>query len=122
MSKSAETTEPETKTGVIAKLKAYRSANEGDETFVLPETGVTVTFPKFRKHGVWASCTRMAKNNLGKAQVLYICRVAKFDGETITASDFGAYIPLTDANELLAEVFTGGEDDDEFAEDGEGKA
>ncbi|MBO9421707.1 hypothetical protein J7481_19525 [Labrenzia sp. R4_2] len=120
MSKSVETTEPETKTGVIAKLKAYRAANEGDETFVLPETGVTVTFPKFRKHGVWASCTRLAKNNLGKAQVLYICRVAKFDGETITASDFGAYIPLTDANELMTEVFVAGEDDD--GEDSEGKA
>lgn len=110
--------------GVIDRLKAYRAAHEGDERFVLPETGVTVSFPKFRKHGTWVSCLRLARNNLAKAQILYICRVSRFDGETITEADFSAYIPMQDANELLAEVFGGAsaEDDDEAGEpQGEGK-
>ena len=123
MTKTAETPDTaatQAKPGVIAKLKAYRSANEGDAAFVLPETGVTVTFPKFRKHGTWVSCLNLAKNKLSKAQILYICRVARFDGEILTDTDFRAYIPMQDANELMAEVFGGGDDEDED-EDGEGK-
>ncbi|MCT4654359.1 MAG: hypothetical protein N4A65_00980 [Cohaesibacter sp.] len=97
---------------VIDKLKAHRAANEGEASFPLPETGITVTFPKFRNHGQWQRCLRLAKNNLSKAQLLYICQIAKFDGEKLTDSDFRAYVPLNDANELLAEIF-GGSDEDE---------
>lgn len=100
------------RSSVIDKLKTYRRDNEGDARFTLPETGVTVTYPKFRKHGVWASALRLAKNKLGKAQVLYICRICLFDGEKLTEADFREYIPMTDANELLGEIF-GSDDSDE---------
>lgn len=100
---------------VIDKLKAHRSTHEGEASFPLPETGITVTFPKFRNHGKWQRHLRLAKNNLSKAQILYICDIAKFDGQKITDSDFRTYVPLNDANDLLAEIF-GGSDDDEDEE------
>jgi len=100
------------RSSVIDKLKNYRSAHEGDATFELPETKVTVSYPKFRKHGDWATSLRLAKSKLDKAQILYICRVCLFDGEKLTEADFRSYIPMGDANELMAELF-GGPDDDE---------
>nr|WP_321527032.1 hypothetical protein [uncultured Cohaesibacter sp.] len=106
------------RSSVIDKLKSYRSANEGDARFTLPETGVVVSFPKFRKHGVWASALRLAKNKLGKAQILYICRICLFDGEKLTEADFREYIPMSDANELLAEIF--GSDDEDEDDEGNG--
>lgn len=99
---------------VIDKLKAHRAAHDGETVFLMPETGVSVTFPAFRNHGQWQRCLRLAKNDLTKAQILYICQIAQFDGQKLTDSDFRSYIPLNDANELLAEIFGGsdGEDDD----------
>lgn len=111
------TDEDAQKQGVISKLKAHRAANEGDASFTLPETQVEVAFPKFRNHGTWMSCLRMAKNNLSKAQILYLCRVCKFDGEKLTETDFRSYVPMNDANELIAAIF-GSYDDGE--EDGNG--
>ncbi|SNY91455.1 hypothetical protein SAMN04515647_1676 [Cohaesibacter sp. ES.047] len=106
------------RSSVIDKLKNYRASNEGDATFTLPETGVTVSYPKFRKHGVWASALRIAKNKLGKAQILYVCRICLFDGEKLTEADFREYIPMSDANELLAEIF--GSDDEDEDDEGNG--
>lgn len=100
---------------VIEKLKAHKASNEGNQTITLPETGVEVTFPKFRKHGDWTRALSMAKNKLFDAQVIYLCKIATFDGEKITTADFRAYIPTNDANELLSEVF--GDDEDDWDED-----
>lgn len=112
MGNTGQPTATTKRSAVIDKLKNYRSANEGDALFELPETKVTVTYPKFRKHGDWATCLRLAKNKLGKAQILYICRVCLFDDEKLTEADFRIYIPMSDANELMAELF-GGPDEDE---------
>ncbi|SDQ17329.1 hypothetical protein [Pseudovibrio sp. Tun.PSC04-5.I4] len=106
--------------GVIAKLKAHRAAKQGSAHFTLPETGVFVVYPEFRRHGDWTRSLRIAKNKIGKAQILYLCKIATFDGEKLTEADFAAYIPMNDANELLGEVFGGGDDLDEDDE-GNGK-
>ncbi|WP_310620885.1 hypothetical protein [Flexibacterium corallicola] len=109
--KSTEATTQEKQTsGVIARLKAHRKAQEGDRTVILSETGVTVTFPKFIKHGDWGSAMRMAKNKHDKAQVLLIVKLARFDGEKITETDYRTYIPFSDSSQLLGEFF-GGEDE-----------
>ncbi|WP_102866730.1 hypothetical protein [Pseudovibrio exalbescens] len=112
-------TTPETP-GVIAKLKAYRTANDGTESFTLPETRVDVTFPKFRKHGAWTRALSLAKNKIGRAQILYICNICQFDGEKITEADWNAYIPDTDGNALLAEIFGGPDEDLEEDDEGNG--
>lgn len=108
-----KTDQKQTEGGVIAKFKAYRQAHDGEASFTLPETGVVVTFPEFRKHGQWMQAMRLAKNNIGKAQAMYICSVAKFDGEKITLTDFSAYVPMNDANDLLGEIFGDSDDEDE---------
>ncbi|SDR15518.1 hypothetical protein [Pseudovibrio sp. Tun.PSC04-5.I4] len=107
-------------TGVVAKLKAHRDANQGTARFTLPETGVVVVYPKFRRHGDWTRSLRLAKNKIGKAQILYLCKIATFDGEKLTEADFNTYIPMNDANELLGEVF-GGDDDLDEDDEGNGK-
>lgn len=106
--------------GVVGKLKAYRERRQGMETFTLEETGVEVSFPKFRSHGVWMNALRMAKGSLQKAQVLYICKVATFDGERLTKADYEKYIPMEDSNDILARLF-GGSDDDDDGDDVEGE-
>lgn len=103
---------------VIAKLKKYRTENEGNTTHTLTETGIVVEFPKFRKHGDWQRALRIAKNKIGAAQVLYICKIATFDGEKLTPADFDTYIPNNDANELLMEIF-GDDDDDDWGDEEE---
>lgn len=102
------------------KLKKNRDENAGNATFTMPETDIKVEYPKFRKHGDWQRCLRMAKNNIGEAQILYACKIATFDGFKITANDWRAYMPLSDANELLGEIF-GGDDDEDWNSDEDGE-
>ena len=109
-------TQTETKKpGLIAKLKQHRDDNSGDATVLLKETKVTVTYPKFRNHGIWSGCMRAAKNKVTEAQVFYVCKLANFDGEKLTATDFNAYIPMSDATDLLAEIFDGSDDAEDFS-------
>lgn len=103
------------KTGVVGKLKAYREKHSGDESHTMTKTGVEVTYPAFRNHGIWQQAMRMAKNDIGKAQVLYVCKICLFDGERLTQTDFSTYVPMEDSAELLAEVFGGDEDDEDDA-------
>jgi hypothetical protein len=114
--KNNETTKP-ANAGVIAKLKANKEAHSGDEKITLPDSKVEVTFPKFRNHGVWMQSVRLAKNDLPKAQTFYVCKVARFDGEKISHTDFDAYMSMSDAVTIIGEVFGGSddEDDDGFA-------
>ncbi|EFO32501.1 conserved hypothetical protein [Roseibium sp. TrichSKD4] len=111
-----EPSEPPAQAGVVNRLKAYRDQHSGSDTFPLPETGVVVSLPKFRSHGAWSSCLRMAKNNIQKAQVLYICKVVTFDGEKLTAADYDKYIPLEDSMELLSRMFGGTGDEEDHIE------
>lgn len=97
--------------GVIAKLKSYRESHDGRNQFTLPKTGVKVDYPEFINHGEMSRCMRMAKNDAIRAQSMFICKVAKFDGETITLTDFEAYIPMTDIVALHGEIFDDEEDE-----------
>ena len=101
------------KTGVIDKLKAYRGKHEGNENHTMSKTGIDVTYPAFRNHGVWQHAMRMAKNDIGKAQVVYVCKICLFDGERLTQADFSTYVPMEDSSELLAEIFGGDDEDDD---------
>lgn len=100
---------------VIGKLKAYRDSHNGENAFTMPRTKVQVTFPDFINHGDLNRCMRMAKGDAVKAQTMFICKYAKFDGETITLADFNAFIPMSDVVVLHNEIF----DDDEDEEPGE---
>lgn len=111
MSKSDQTAP--TAGNVIEKLKAYKKTREGDAMFTLPETGIAVTYPAFRSHGKWQRCMRRNKGDVAKAQIDYITTIATFDGQRITVADWEEYVPMADANALLAAVFVGDEDEDE---------
>lgn len=115
MSKDQDAT-PKSK--VIEKLKQHRDANSGEASILLPQTNVRVSYPKFRNHGVWMQSMRMAKNDVSTAQTYYVCKVATFDGENMTATDFSAFIPMGDASELLVAIFGGAEDEDETGKPG----
>lgn len=100
------------------KLKKFHAENEGNVTFVLPKTKIEVVFPKNLKHRDWRRALSMAKNNITEAQIYYVLKIATFDGDKLTAADWNAYMPLSDANELLAEVFVGSDEDDDDWGDG----
>lgn len=83
---------------LVLKLKKNRDEKSGDESITLKGCGVKVSYPLFRNHGMWSGAMRMAKNDINAAQVYYLCKVARFDGEKLTATDlthlFRCKIPL----------------------------
>ncbi|WP_056036612.1 hypothetical protein [Loktanella sp. 3ANDIMAR09] len=102
---------------VVAKLRAYKAARDGDETCVLPQTGITVTFPKFRSHGQLMKAQRLSKGDSGKAGGILAINICRFDGQTITLADFDQF-PMGDTAKLLDLLFEGNNpgrasDDDE---------
>lgn len=107
-----DTQKTETKPqSVVARLQAHKAARSGNGSFILPETGVEVTFPKFIKHGNWMRAERLAKGDAPKAKSIYLQEVCRFDGEKLTLDEFSDLLPTGDVMELLGEVL-GGEDDD----------
>ena len=100
---------------VVKKLREHLEENSGTETFTLPKTGILVTYPEFLEHGKWQQALRRSKGDITRAQVTYICAVCTFDGDTITRSHWDKFMPLSDGNELLAEVFVGSDDDGDEA-------
>ncbi len=109
MSNKPDTT---TASGGLSKLKAHRDANSKECEFRLPKTGVMVKYPGFVKHGDLARCMRMAKGDAIKAQTMFVCKYAKFEGDTLTLADFEAFVPMSDAIALFAEIFDDGEEDE----------
>ena len=106
MNKQATETKPvNEKTGAIAKLKAYREANTGNKEFTLPKTGVIVSFPAFMQHSHLQTCMRLAKQNMVKAQVIYVCKYCTFDGERLTVTDFETYVSADDAGAAVHRTF-----------------
>ena len=104
--------------GVLGKLRAHKNAKRGERDTTLPETGIRVTWPAFLNHGTWQKAMRRNKGNVAAAQTDYMTQICRFDGEKITVADWEEFIPLGDANELLAAVFAGSdteEADDEAA-------
>jgi hypothetical protein len=107
--KVSKSSEPEI-SGLLAKLKAYKSLNEGDASTLLPECGVNVTFPKFINHGRWMKAMRLSQGDMARAQGLLVIDVCRFDGERMTLEDFEELIPAQDGLHLLGEVMAGGDD------------
>lgn len=96
---------------IIRKLKANKEAKSGSYEFLLAESGVTATIPKFINHGRWMAAQRVAKGDNAKAQAAFMCEVVLFDGEQITITDLSELVPAADTIELLGEIF--GDDDAE---------
>lgn len=117
--------EPETqgKGGVVAKLKKYKDAHSGMETFTLPATGISVTYPKFRNHQRMMKAAAMAKNSPTRMQVIYVTENCRFDGEKLTTAEFTQLLPDDDSNALIKLLFgenVAGDDDDAFGDDNDG--
>lgn len=110
--------DPAAESTVVAKLRAHRDAKSGTSETILPQTDVTVTWPKFLKHGYWMRAQRLAKGDSDKATTLYLISVCKFDGDRLTLEEFEEFIPTPDALHLVGEVMGDDEDD----EGGEGNA
>lgn len=89
---------------LIAKLKKQKSEKTGDHTMQLPETGVSVTWPKFQSHGAWMKAQRLAKKDPAKASNYYLTGVCRFDGEKMTVTDFVELIPSGDIFALMESV------------------
>lgn len=105
------------RTSVLDKLRAHKDGHAGDTSFVLAETGVTVTLPKFRPHDTWIRSQRLGKSDPMLAQVYYIVALAKFDGERLTAGDYRELIPAGDHMAIVTKVFNGPDDDEEAVSD-----
>ncbi|MCZ4273302.1 hypothetical protein [Maritalea porphyrae] len=101
----------------VEKLKKSKQENSGNDDFTLPSSGVKVEWPKFLEHGDWQRSLRMSKNDIHTAQALYVCKIATFDGEKITVADWGKYVPINEANELLAKIFVGDDESDSWDEE-----
>ena len=104
---------------LIAKLKKQKAQKSGENRTILPESGITVTWPKFQSHGAWMKAQRLAKKNVSKATNFYLTGICKFDGERMTVTEFVDLIPAQDVFHLMGEVMG---DDDDDGEDKEGNA
>jgi hypothetical protein len=98
---------------LISKLKAQKAQKTGMNSTVLPETGVTVTWPKFQSHADWMKAQRLAKKDLSRATNYYLVGICKFEGEKMSMSEFVELMPSGDIFHLMSEVMG----DDESEED-----
>ena len=105
---------------LIAKLKKQKVQKSGEHRTTLPESGITVTWPKFQSHGAWMKAQRLAKKDVSKATNFYLTGICKFDGERMTVTEFVDLIPTVDVFHLMGEVM--GDDDDEDNGDDAGNA
>ena len=89
---------------LIAKLKKQKAQKSGENHTTLPESGITVTWPKFQSHGAWMKAQRLAKKDVSKATNFYLTGICKFEGERMTVTDFVDLIPAQDVFHLMGEV------------------
>ena len=97
---------------LIAKLKKQKAQKSGEHRTTLPESGITVTWPKFQSHGAWMKAQRLAKKDVSKATNFYLTGICKFDGERMTVTEFVDLIPAQDVFHLMGEVMGDDADDD----------
>lgn len=105
--KEATTTATEAATaesGLIAKLKKHKAAKSGTDSTVLPDTGITVTWPQFKPHGIWMKATRLAKGDPQGAMNIYLPLLCRFDGEQMTVAEFKDLVPTDDVLHLFGNV------------------
>lgn len=100
---------------LIAKLKKHKEENKGQASTTLSETGITVTWPKFKPHWVWSKALRLSKKNPLSVTDNYLPLLCKFDGEHMTLEEFKELIPTNDILDLTSEVMG---DDDESEDEG----
>lgn len=98
---------------LIAKLKKYKADNSGSENTKLPETGITVTWPQFKPHGIWMKATRLAKGDAQATMNIYLPLLCKFDGEKLTVTEFKELVPTDDVMHLFGEVMGGNIEDED---------
>lgn len=116
---SKDTTKPEdaiAESKLIAKLKQHKAERAGVDKTTLPETGITVTWPQFKPHGVWMKANRLAKGDPQAAMNAYLPLLCEFDGEKMTIGEFKELLPTDDVLHLFGEVMGGlapGEDGEE---------
>lgn len=99
---------------LIAKLKKHKANNAGSNSTKLPDTGITVSWPKFKPHHIWMKAQRLSKKNPHAVVDNYLPLICKFDGENMTLEEFKELIPTDDVLHLVGEVM--GDDEDEDVE------
>ncbi|MGR3760888.1 hypothetical protein ACUXV3_12275 [Roseobacteraceae bacterium NS-SX3] len=101
--------------GVVAKLQKHKAAHSGTDSTLLPETGITVTWPSFRAHATWMKAQKLARKNPLSVTDVYLALVCKFDGERLTLEQFSELLPTNDVLVLTGKVLG---DEDEGGETG----
>jgi hypothetical protein len=112
-------TDDKAPSGVKAKLLAHKHANSGTDSFALPVTGIDVTFPKFRPHGLIMRAGRIAGQDVQKLQAVYVVQNCRFDGEKLTLADFEDLVPDDDSAALIKRLFATDDDADDVGADGD---
>lgn len=102
--------------GVLARLQHHRAEREGVVSFQLPETGVTVTFPKFKPYDLWQRAQRLGDGKTGQFQLYYIVALCQFDGERLTKNDYAELIPADDHVAILNHIYANEGDEENTAE------
>lgn len=103
---------------LIAKLKEHKQKSAGRKATTLPSTGVSVSWPEFKPHGIWMKANRLAKGNPQSTMDFYLPLICRFDGENMTIAEFRELIPTEDVLHLIGEVMG----DDATEPDDEGNA
>jgi len=104
--------------GVLARLEAYKQANNGELTTTLPATGLSVSYPAFIGHDQVMNATKIAGKNRSKTGMVLVAQVCKFEGERLTVGQIGALVPNADVVHLINLLM--GEDDDAGEDGGSG--
>ena len=93
---------------VIAKLRAARGKQTGNDTLELRGCGVVVSYPKFRSFRAWEQAQRLAAGAATSVNLYYITQVCQFDGERLRPEEYRDLISDTDhlaiSNRIFAET------------------
>ncbi|MFC5393072.1 hypothetical protein [Bosea vestrisii] len=90
---------------VIAKLRAARGKQTGNDTLVLKSCGVTVTYPKFRSFRAWEQAQRLAEGAATSVNLYYITQVCQFDGERLRPEEYRELISDADHMAISNRIF-----------------
>lgn len=96
----------ETEKTVIAKLRAARGKQTGNDTLELKSCGVTVSYPKFRSFRAWEQAQRLAEGAATSVNLYYITQVCQFDGERLRPEEYRELISDADHMAISNRIFT----------------
>ena len=89
------------------KAMAYKEANSGQDTTVLPETQIGVMWDKFASHEVTLRAQKLAGADRSEVASILLATRCTFEGEHFTVDEINTILPSGDVAHLMNRVING---------------